>query len=298
MLEQFGDLNAVRIFVRVVDAKSFSAAATALGLPKSTVSRKISELEARLGVRLLHRTTRKLSVTAAGASYYARSSRIIADLDEAETAISDMQRSLTGTLKITAPVELGMQYLGPMLADFLAAHRGIRIDLELGDRIVDLVEEGFDLAIRAGTPEPSTLVVKTLGGARLQAYASPAYLAARGTPEVPEDLRRHDCLVFTTWPWGRVWRFGVGAAVVDVPVRGPLTANNISVVRAAAEAGLGVALLPAFFGEPSVQEGALVPVLEAHETPSTSLYVAYPSSRHMSARIRALVDFLAERFGH
>lgn len=288
-------LSAMHLFVKVVDTGGFTRAARDLSLPKSTVSRQISALEGRLGVRLLERTTRSLRPTEAGRAFYERCARIVADVAEAEDAIMQTQHEPQGRLRVSAPVSLGVRTLGPMVGRWLAAHPKVHVDVSLSDRRVDLIEEGFDLAIRVGVLADSSMIARRLAPAPMVLAASPAYLAAHGTPQRPDDLRGHACLQYE---YARTagWRLQDGGREVVVPVSGPLVANNGDLLRDAAVAGLGITLAPDFILAPELDAGRLVPILTAHAIPTSAVWAVYPESRHLSAKVRSFVDALAAGF--
>lgn len=280
------------VFVRVVDAGSFSAAASHLGLPKSTVSRKVSRLEDRLGAALLRRTTRSLHLTDVGRAYYERAARIVSDIEEAEQAVTSMHARPQGPLRITAPFTFGYLYLGRLVAEYGARFPAVELHVQLTDRVVSLVDEGFDVAIRAGFLRDSSLIARKLGQVGTVVCASPTYLAARGRPQVPEDLEQHDCLVNANLPGRNRWELSPGRAVT---VRARLSCNNWDVLRDAALAGLGLTCLPALYAGAALEDGRLEQVLPEHTASMGALYAVYPASRHLSAKVRTFVDFLAEQ---
>jgi DNA-binding transcriptional LysR family regulator len=289
--------DTILAFVRVSETGSFSEAARRLGLSKSMISRQVSALEADLGVRLLHRTTRSLSPTEAGRAYLERCQRILADLDEANLLVSHLQAVPRGRLRVSAPLSFGIGHLSECLPDFLARYPEIELEMGFTDRHVDLVEEGWDLAVRIGRLADSSLIVRRLAPVRRLAAASPAYLERRGTPRHPEDLSGHDCLTHG----GRVqseWRFaGEDGKPLQVEVRGRFLADNGDVLRDMALAGLGVVLLPSFFLGDGIRAGKLVPLLERYVPLDSSLNAVYPHGRHLSPKVRAFVDHLAATFG-
>jgi DNA-binding transcriptional LysR family regulator len=291
------DLAAMAVFARVVEARGFSAAAARLGRSKSSVSKTVSALENRLGARLLNRTTRRLSLTEAGAAFYERAARILAEAEEAELAVTRLQDEPHGTLRVNAPTNFGERHLAPALADFMARHPALAIDLALDDRFVDVVEEGFDLAIRIAALPGSSLIARRLAPNRRVVCASPAYLERAGTPEKPSDLRAHNCLGYTYLATGNAWRFAGMGDPVSVRVSGSLSINNGEALRRAALDGLGLVMLPSFIVGDDLRAGALRAVLHEHTDSPSSVYAVYPHSRHLSAKVRAFVDFLAERFG-
>lgn len=293
-MDKFADLQA---FVTVVDAGSFSTAGERLGIAKSVISRRVSALEKRLGAKLLNRTTRRLSLTDAGRALHERASRILADLDDAEQAVTSAHAALRGRLRVAAPVSFGLQHLAPAVSDFLQQHEELSIDIDLNDRQVNIVEEGFDMAVRAGYLEDSTLVARRLSAVRRVVVASPGYLAEHGTPTHPAELARHWGLNYTNMPRHLQWRFRTpdGRTVTpQVPSR--LQANNGEMQLLAAEANLGIAVLPTFICHQAIQAGRLVAILGDYEQPAEGLYAVYPPGRLLSRRVRAFSDFLAERF--
>lgn len=289
-------LTGMAIFARVVDTRSFTAAAAALGLSKSAVSKQVARLEDRLGARLLNRTTRRLSLTEVGAAFYERCARILAEVEDAELAVGRLQDAPRGRLRVNAPMSFGQLHLAPAIADFLAAHPGMSIDLTLTDRIVDVVEEGYDVAIRISRLADSSLIARRLVPMRRVVCGSPAYFERHGVPRHPRDLRRHNCLLYSYLPSADDWRFVGPEGPVAVRVAGTFKANNGDVLETAMLAGLGVALQPTFIAARDLQAGRLVAVMPDYVDESASVYAVYPHSRHLSAKVRAFIDFLAARF--
>ncbi len=290
-------LDDMLAFIKVVDTKSFTAAADRLNLSKSVVSRRIGELENRLGARLLNRTTRKLSLTEVGQAYYERCSRILADLEEAEQAVADLHAAPRGRLRVNAPVSFGVRHLAPAVAEFLNRYPLIEVDLELNDRFVDLVDEGYDLAIRIGRLRDSSLIARRLAPARAVVCASPAYLERHGTPQTPEDLSNHRCLIYTNLPTPEIWHFKVDGEVRGVRVSGPMRGNNGDLLRDAAIAGVGIVLSPTFLCGDALSSGALRAFLSDCMIAEASVNAVYPQNRHLSPKVRVFVDFLVQRFG-
>ncbi|HZZ13091.1 MAG TPA: LysR family transcriptional regulator [Paraburkholderia sp.] len=288
---QFDDL---RIFVATVDAHNFTAAASRLSLSKQFVSRRVMALEEALGVQLLIRNTRKLAVTELGQAFYERARRILGEVADAEQAMSLQRAAPHGLLRVSAPMSFGMMHLSPLVAAFLREHGEVRFDMELSDRTVDVVGEGFDMAIRIGSLADSTLIAQKLVDVRMVACCSPGYLRRRGTPKVPADLERHACLLYGH---GGVvnWDFVVEGAPLSVEARGPLRANNGDLIRDAAVAGLGIARLPDFIVAGALGAGLLVPVLERFLPSATTVYAVYPQHRQSSVTIRVFVDFLRDQ---
>lgn len=289
------DLNEMVVFTKVVEARTFSGAARQLGLPKSTVSRKITQLEERLGVRLLQRTTRSVTLTELGAAYYERCSRIVAEAEEAELAISQCQENPRGVLRVSAPAEMGSA-IGQWVAEYLIRYPDVRIELDLSSRYVDLVEEGYDLAIRAGTLTDSSLVARRLGRSHLVVCAAPGYLQENGTPQSPQDLKGHPCLLFGQQGRRQTLQFSGAANNVSVSISGRLVVNNMEVVRAAALEGVGVAVLPNTLCRDAVAEGRLIPLLDGWHMAEGGVYAVYPSPRHLTPKVRSFIDFVGERF--
>ena len=287
----------MQIFVGIVEAGSISGAAERLGLAKSAVSRRLTELEERLGASLIQRTTRRLNLTDSGRAYYARCVALLADLDEAESAVSQAHGSLKGGLKVALPLSFGLLHLAPLIQAFMTRHPEVRFELDFNDRQIDLMQEGFDLAIRIANLPDSSLIARRLAPIRHLLSASPAYLAKHGTPKRPEDLRHHVCLAYSNLANPGVWHYrtldGV-AGSVQVPVK--LKANNGDFLYQTALAGHGLILHPTFYLSEALRSGALVPVLTDIVWPELNAYAVYPPTRHLSSRVRALVDFLAKRF--
>jgi DNA-binding transcriptional LysR family regulator len=290
-------LDGVAAFARVAADGSFSAAAARLKISKSAVSAHVQRLEQRLGVRLLHRTTRKLSLTEAGAAYYRHCARILADAEAAEQAAISLQREPRGTLRISAPDTFGWMHIAPAIPPFLKRFPELAVDMSLSRQHVDLVGENLDLAIRIGVLKDSSVVVRRLAPSRMLTCAAPAYLAARKAPREPRDLGAHNCLIPTIIPWADEWRFTGKAGAVRVAVAGDVRSNSAEVLRAAALAGQGVALVPSWAVAEDLRAGALRRVLADWEPPPSAVYAAYPGKRLMSAKVKAFVDHLAQRFG-
>jgi DNA-binding transcriptional LysR family regulator len=291
---EHSDLNAAHLFVEVVQQGSFTNAAKVLGLPKSTLSRRIGDLETRLGARLLQRTTRKLSLTDLGAAYFERVNRIVSELGEAEAAVLDAQNTPRGVLRVTAPPDLGMVILPKALPEFTALYPEVHVVLDLSGRRVDLIQEGFDVALRAGHLVDSSLIAKSIATSSMAIYASPEYLEARGTPQRLEELASHDCLVFGTTP-ERKWHFERNGRTHEVSVTGRIAAQDFGYLRFATLAGGGVALLPNMLVGPDVHHGRLVQLLSDFTHAQDTLYVVYPSRNFLPAKTRAFVDFITER---
>jgi DNA-binding transcriptional LysR family regulator len=291
-----GRLAEMDTFVHVVERGSFTAAALEMGLSKPQVSRRVKQLEDRLGTRLLNRTTRRVSTTPAGASFHQQATRILAEVDEAEASLAGAQESLRGLLRVTLPMTFGLRYVAPLLAEFLARHATLEIDASYSDRVVDIVEEGFDLAIRVGRLPESSLVAKKIAPTSGCIVASPTYLARKGTPKRPQDLRAHECLIYA-YQAGSAWRLHRARAEEVVHVRGRVTANNGEALIAAAVAGLGITGGPDFMVAGHLRDGRLVRVLPDWSMGEGAVWAVYPTRRHLSGKVRSLVEFLAERLG-
>lgn len=292
-------LDEIQTFIEVVNAGSITKAAERLGIVKSAVSRRLTELEERLQARLLVRSTSGLSVTETGKAFFERAATILSDLDEAELTVTDASANLFGTIRMSAPVSLTNLVLMPHLSEFLRQHPGLTLDMSLSDRFVDIINEGFDIAIRAGTLSDSRLVARKLTEMGRVTCASPAYLAAHPAPQTPQELDAHDGLVSTNAPESTYWNYRLadGSNFLARP-KTRLRVNNGEAVVTAAAAGLGVAAVPAFIAQDMIERGALVPVLSGFKLASGSLYAIYPPGRHLSHRVRVLIDFLVERFAN
>lgn len=280
-------------FVAVVDTGSFVAASDLLRISKAAVSRVVMQLEARLGARLLQRTTRRLSLTEAGQAYYTRSKQILADLDETEAMVGDATLQASGRLRVNAPLSFGVNRLAGLWPEFMARHPNLELEIDLADRIVDLVEEGYDMAIRITRPRDSSLIYRPLAKTRVLLCAAPDYLARRGTPSRIADLARHDIIAYTYAPASDTWRFDTPTGEQGVTVRPRLRANNGDTCRAAALAGLGITQQPGFLVDEDLASGRLVEVLSEQCSREMGIYAVYPSRKHLSLKVRALADYLA-----
>jgi DNA-binding transcriptional LysR family regulator len=286
----------MQVLVGVVEAGSISAAAERLGLAKSAVSRRLAELETHLGVSLIHRTTRRLNLTDSGRAYYARCVAILADVEEAESAVSQAHGALKGNLKVALPLSFGLLHLAPLIQAFMTQHPDVRFELDFNDRQIDLMQEGFDLAIRIATLADSSLIARRLAPIRHVVCASPGYLAQHGTPRAAADLAQHACLAYSNLsdPGLLSYRGPDGQpGQVRVPVR--LAASSGEFLMQVAIAGEGLVQLPTFYVHDALRAGQLVQLLADHAWPELSAYAVYPPTRHLSSRARALIDFLAER---
>lgn len=293
-MDRFADMET---FVRVVEIGSISGAAERLDIAKSAVSRRLADLEGRLGVQLFHRTTRRLNLTDSGRSFYERCVRILEEVGEAELSVSAAHREIRGALRVALPLSFGLLHLAPAVQDFMRRYPAVEFDLDFNDRQVDLVREGFDVAIRIASLADSSLIARRLAPIRHAVCGSPAYFAQHGIPRHPAELVQHVCLAYSNLPRPGVWSYRDETgreASVSVPVR--LKANNGDFLLRAAMAGEGLIMQPTFYLHEAIRDGALVPVLRDFGWPEISAYALYPATRHLSSRVRTFVDFLAERF--
>jgi DNA-binding transcriptional LysR family regulator len=287
----------MEIFTTVADAGSISGAADRLDMAKSAVSKRLADLESRLGVSLMTRTTRRLSLTDAGADFYKNCTTILAEVAAAEAGVTEADAELSGPIRIAAPLSFGLQHLGPVLVKFMQQHPAINVTMDFNDRQIDLVAEGFDLGIRIAKLSDSTLVARKLTPVRVVVSASPAYWAANGRPKKPADLKNHKALRYTLAAQ-RNWTY-----VAPDGTRGSVTvptqhaANNGAFLRAAAVAGLAIVRLPAFIVHEQIDSGELEPVLLDYCWNDIHAWAVYPQTRRLPARVRALIDYLAEVFG-
>ncbi|MGF1467042.1 MAG: LysR family transcriptional regulator [Sandaracinaceae bacterium] len=288
---ELGDLE---VFAVVVEERSFTAAARALGTSTGAVSKRIAKLEDHLGVRLLERTTRRVAPTGPGALFYEHTLRVLQALEDAERAVGHLATAPRGTLRVSAGALFGERHVAPLLPAFLAAHRGVRIELRVSDRFVNLLEEAVDVAVRVGRLEDSSLRARRLGEVRTLVVASPAYLEARGTPMHPGALLDHVCLRYSLVPTGREWRFAGPEGEISVPVSGRLASDHGGVLLAATEAGGGLALLPEFIVDRALEAGRVVEVLADHRAAAMPVHAVYPSGHHVLPAVRAFVDHLVE----
>jgi DNA-binding transcriptional LysR family regulator len=290
-------LQAMQLFTRVVDTGSFTAAAEQLGISRALASKLIQNLEDALGVRLLNRTTRRLSLTESGQNYYQRVSDVLSRLSEAEAEATELQIDPRGRLRVSAPIPFSTVHLAPAIAEFQRLHPRVEFDLNLNDRRVDLVEEGFDLAIRISQLADSSLMARKIAPCRMVAVASPEYLAEHGEPEKPADLARHECLRYTLTPNSEAWEFEREGSSISVPAHARMAVNNGDFIAAAAAAGIGIARLPTFIVADYLRNGTLRRILSSWTLPPIAVYAVYPKTRTLPAKTRRLIDFLVERFG-
>ena len=292
------NLTDIAVFVRVVERASFTMAADDLGLSRAVVSKYISRLEKRLGSRLLHRTTRRLSLTEAGAALFEASRGAIERIEEAEAALAQLQSQPRGRLRVSAPMSFGILHLGPAMAEFARAYPAVTLDMRLDDRYVNLVEEGFDVAVRIGALSDSSLVARKLAATRAVVCASPHYLARQGEPESPEDLAAHDCLLYSYLSTANVWRFSApDGREIPVAVTGSFRINNGIVLAEAAVAGHGIVMAPTFYVGPLIRDKRLKQILARYRLPDLPIHAVYPQRTHVPPKVRVFIDFLAQRFG-
>ncbi|MET0088675.1 MAG: LysR family transcriptional regulator [Candidatus Thiodiazotropha sp.] len=291
-------LESLESFVAVVESGRFSTAAERLGIGKSVISRRVSELEDHLGALLLHRTTRQLSLTEAGRAFYPRAVQVLEDLSDAEQSVSQAQQELSGRIRLAAPLTFGQLHLAPALTAFMEQHPKVILDADFNDGEVNLVQEGIDLALRIGELADSSMVARPLAPIRLLACASPGYLAKHGIPQTPQDLEQHQGLCYSNMPEPQKWRFidstGRGLSI-RIPLR--MQANNGQILLEAAAAGHGICLTPTFIAYQAILEGRLVRILEDYQSPAATAYAIYPNRRFIPQRVRAFADYLRDLYG-
>ena len=287
--------ESIRAFTQVVEAGGFAAAARHMGLSRSAVNKLVINLEHELQVQLLHRTTRRVTPTDAGRAFYGRCTSILADLAEAELALTRLQEQPRGTLRINGPMTFGTLHLAPIVAEFLPRYPDLKIELSLSDRFIDPIEEGFDVTVRIARPlESSTLIVHRLAPSPIVLCAASAYLNQRSTPSHPEDLKHHACLHYGHLAQDYVWTLSGPQGPHQVRVRGPLCCNNGETLREAALAGLGIVMLPTFIVGQDLQSGQLQQVLPVFAPPPLDIYALYPVNRYLSAKVKLWVEFLQQ----
>ena len=286
----------MQVFVRVVETGSFSKAALALGTTQPTATKAVAEAERHLGARLLHRSTRGVTPTEAGALYYERCKAILHEVEDAENLTGLVQEGATGTLRINSSVAFGRRVLTPLVLRYMSEHPRLQIDLGFDDRYVDLVEHGVDVAIRIGRLADSGLGARHLGVNPWVLTAAPAYLAAHGQPTAPAELSRHACLIYSSVQGDARWLLHVpGGADESVPIHGPLRTNNLSTILAACRAGMGLAMLPWYVARESMVEGHIVPVLQDHTLPAQEMHAVFPSPKLVPAKVTGFIAWLQQQ---
>jgi DNA-binding transcriptional LysR family regulator len=291
-------ITSMAVFKRAVDDGSLAAASRHFGISPEMAGAHVRSLETRLGARLMNRTTRRLHLTEVGASYYARCTAILADIEEAEAEASSQQAAPRGLLRMTTPLTFGVRHIAPAISDYVASHPEVSVEVVVSDRFVNLIEEGFDLAIRVGDLQESSLIARRLASAHLVVCAAPEYLHRAGRPETPSDLRRHACLIYTETLTPTKWRFeGADGHVETVNVSGTISSSSVEFIRQLALAGHGVILAPSFFVGLDIAEERLTALLPDWRSRALPIHVLYPHRPLLSAKVRTFVDFLAERFG-
>jgi len=285
------------VFARVVEAGSFTRAAERLDISNAAATRHVAYLESILGVRLLNRSTRNLSLTHTGQAYYERCLQILADVEEANAAAGESADVPRGVLRINGPVSFATRHVAPLLGEYSERHPQVTLDVAISDRIVDIVEEGYDLAIRITRNPVPALIARRLAPARMVLCAAPGYLERHGRPKTPADLERHACLNYSYLATGSAWRFTGPRGEETVRIKGPIVANNGDVLHAALLQGVGIALQPSFIAWEDLRAGRLVALLPTHRPPVLDIYAMYASRRHLSAKVRTFIDFLVGRFG-
>lgn len=291
-------IQAIRLFVRVVDLGSFSKAATELGIGQPAATKQVRRMEAQLGARLLHRSTHGVTPTEIGLLYYEKCKLITHHVEEAESVAALLQTQVQGALRISTSVAFGRRVLAPLVMQFMRMNPQLQVDLSCDDRYVNLVEQGVDVAIRMGPLADSTLGSRYLGLNPWVVAASPEYLQQRGTPSTPKDLKDHDALIYSTVQGDARWQFsGAGGKSASVPVRGLLRSNNLSTLLVAAREGMGIAALPRYVAEESLRKGSLVSVLDEWQLPQQEIHAVYPSPRMVPAKVTQFIDWLQGQFG-
>ena len=287
-------LDLMRTFVAVVDSMSFTAAGQRLGRSKALISKHIGELEERLGTRLIHRTTRSVKVTEIGRAYYDRARTLLTDFEALEDTVKAQSGQPRGRLRVTAPQTLGEMELMEMVKAFRARYPLLELEIFLADRIVDLVGEGFEVALRVTTLQDSSLIARKLCDVRLLLCASPDYLAQHGSPQAPGDLVRHNCIVDTNIRWRESWRFGHPDAGDQIRVNPCISVNSATAVHRAVVEGMGIGFIPEFAVTRDLRQGRLVTLFETETQHRLGVYLVYPHRLHLSAKVRAFIDFTAE----
>lgn len=284
------DLNEVYVFTKVVEAGSFVGASKQLNMPSTTVSRKVQKLEEALGVRLIQRSTRKLYLTDIGRQYFENCQQSLIGIEEANALASQSRTKPTGVLRITSPIDFAVNYLQSWISDFLALYPDVQIELEVTDRYVDIIEERIDIAFRSGELKDSSLIARRIGPKQSIFCASPEYLAKKGKPNTPDDLVHYDCIIMGTGLKNQYWRFVTEKGEITVPVTGRYAVDNMQLVIEAAHNGMGIAQVPYPLAIGPLESGKLVRVLEDYSVPEQSMYIIYPSYKHLARNVRVFID--------
>lgn len=289
-------LTGMEMFVNVVETQGFTAAARRMGISRAAVSKQVLNLEENLGARLLNRTTRRVSVTELGEAYYERCKRVLSEVEDADLLVQRLHSEPRGTLRVSAPMSFGVAHVGPAITDFLEEYRELDISLTLNDRFTDLIDEGFDVAVRIAQAADSSLVARRLAPVRCVMTATEKYLTENGTPKRPQDLSDHRCLSYTYLASGLEWQLSGPGGENSARVSGPLKANNGDVLVQAVCRGLGIASLPYFLVSDAIERGELVTVLDRYRLPELSVYAVSPPNRFPARKVQAFLAFLADRF--
>lgn len=291
-------LNQLRTFIRVAERASFSAVARDLGVTQSAVSRALGALEKDLGIRLVSRSTRSVALTDAGQVYYQRCRQILDDLDDADAALGDLNRGLSGTLHIAAPAPFGLMFISPLAIRFRQMHPELTINLSLNDQPANLVEQNIDVAIRLGHLQTLGIIARKLGSSPVVTVAAPAYLSSHGRPEQPQQLASHQCLLYTNQINPDDWSFATATGETTVSVTGGYRCNNLLALKDAARAGLGIARLPLWMVEDEIAAGTLLRLLQETSSPAYAMHAVFPSLRQIPLKVSRFVDFLQEELGN
>lgn len=294
-------LNAMKLYCHIVDAGQLSIAADQLNLSKGAVSKQLAKLEAHLGGRLLNRTTRRLTPTEVGIAFYERAKQILESVEEAECIVTGLTAEPSGTLKINAPISFGFSHMGKLLSKYQQKYPKVTIDITLHDRQIDLIEEGYDLALRIATLKDSSLIARRLAPCHLVLLASPAYIKKHGEPKTPNDLKKHQCLLYTYSDSVKYWTFESSLKSPDgkkkhIPIKGSLVTNNGNLICDAMVNGMGIASLPTFIAGDAIRKGEAKIILDDWRPKTEDISLLYPSSKHLSAKVRAFVDLAVEHF--
>ena len=290
-------LLAIEVFIAVAEQGGFSAAMKQLDISRAGISKYIAELEAALGGRLFNRTTRKVSLTEAGHAYYARCKDILGSIEEADSIVSGLTSSPTGRLRINAPMSFGIRQMGPLVAEFHHRYPNLKVELILADRMVDMVEEAFDVTVRISRPKDSSLVARKIAPCNFVMAASPEYIEQHGYPASAADLVQHNCLCYTYGSARTSWPLWLDGCQTSVKIKPSLESNNGDVLCAAAVAAMGIVLSPTFILCDALRSGQLVPLLQQYSVKPSGIYAVFASSRLVSAKVRLWVDFLVEKLG-